>query len=214
MLAATLALVATVARADEPPMPPKEAPAYSAVYKVSNKSKPTPTDDWQFQSEDTVTIAVLNKQSRWDYKSDGRTTISDSVSRFTTSFGGKLPPNTATRVQTTFVPIGWEFGMATIAAATPAKPKIVGTTTIAGQECTRVQFVSTQYGKPEFCVTKSGITLRFANASSTAEAVYEAQSVDEKAPPADRFTVPAGYKVEERSGAPNTKDALKKLNKG
>ena len=65
-----------------------------------------------------------------------------------------------------------------------------------------MRFVSTQFGKPEFCVTKTGITLRFANSSSTAEAVYEAQSVDETAPAPDRFTVPAGYKVEERAGAP------------
>ena len=202
VFAAVLVFVASVARAGDPPMPPKEAPAYSGVYKASNKSKAMATDDWQFQTEDTITMAVLNKQSRWEFKSDGRTIITDSVSRFTTQFGGKLPPNVATRSQSTFTPIGWEFGMATVAAATPVKPQILGTTTIAGHECTRVQFVSTQFGKPEFCVTKNGITLRFANASSTAEAVYEAVSIDEAAPAPDRFTVPAGYKVEERAGAP------------
>jgi hypothetical protein len=69
--------------------------------------------------------------------------------------------------------------------------------------------VSTQYGKPEFCITKNGITLRFANASSTAEAVYEAVSIDETAPAADRFTVPAGYKVEEHAGAPKREINLK-----
>ena len=198
-LAVGLGLVASAVRADDPPMPPLEAPGYSAVYKLSSRSKALATDDWTFTYDDTVTISVLNKQSRWDFKSDGRSSITDAVSRYTTQFGGKLPPNTATRSQTTFTLIGWEFGMATIEKATPAKPKIVGTATIAGQECTRVQFVSTQFGKPEFCVTKTGITLRFANASSTAEAVYEAQSVDEKVPPAERFAVPAGYKVEERS---------------
>jgi hypothetical protein len=206
-LVAGLALVAGAARAADLPLPPKEAPAYSAVYKTSSKSKAMPTDDWTFTTEDTLTIAVLNKQSRWDYKSDGRTMLIDSVSRYTTSFGGNLPPSTATRTKAPLTPIGWEFGMATVAAATPAKPQILGTATIAGQECTRVQFVSTQYGKPEFCVTKTGIPLRFSNSSSTAEAVYEAQSVDEKAPAADRFGVPAGYKVEERSGTVNRERA-------
>jgi hypothetical protein len=199
-LAAALALVASNVPAQE--LPPKEAPAYSAVYKTSSRSRAMATDDWQFHSEDTVTIAVLNKQSRWDYKDDGRTIITDQVARTTTRFGGSVPPNTAFRSQTTFTPIGWEFGMATIAAATRAKPEIVGTTTIAGQECTRVRFVSTQFGKPEFCVTKSGITLRFANASSTAEAVYEAQSVDETAPAPSRFVVPPEYKIEQRAAEP------------
>jgi hypothetical protein len=202
---ATLALVATTARAEE--MPPKEAPPYSAVYKTTSKSRVMATDEWTFQSEDTVTIAVLNKQSRWDYKSDGRTILNDLVGRTATSFGGTMAPNTATRVRTTYTPIGWEFGMSVIATATPAKPEILGTATIAGRECTRIRYVSTQFGKPEFCVTKTGITLRFANASSTAEAVYEAQSVDETAPPANRFTVPAGYKVEER--APGIRKDLK-----
>ena len=206
--ALVIALAASVGRADE--LPPTEAPPYTGVYSLSSRQRVSPTDDWQFHTEDTITIAVANKQSRWDYKSDGHTIINDSIGRTITQFGGKIPPNTAKRSPSPVVPIGFEFGMATVAKATPAKPEILGTTTIAGKECTRVRFVSTQYGKPEFCVTKNGITLRFANASSTAEAVYEAQSIDETAPAADRFTVPAGYKIEEGAGAPDP-NALKKL---
>src|SRR5689334_5062648 len=185
---ALLAIAATAAVADD--LPPKEAPPYSGVYSMSTRSRVEPTDDWTFKSDDTVTISMLNQQSRWDYKSDGHSVITDRVGHTTTSLGGKLPPNTATRAHSRLTTIGWEFGIATVAADTENKPEILGTTTIAGHECTRVRFVSTVYGKPEFCVTKSGIPLRFSNASSTGEAVYEAQSIDEKAPPADRFAVP------------------------
>lgn len=200
-LAAGLALAASIARADD--LPPTQAPAYSAVYKMSSRSRVLPTDDWNFHSEDTITIAVLNRQSRWDFKSDGHTTILDSVALTTTAFGGSLPPKTATRTQSTFATIGWEFGTIRVTEATaPAKPEILGTATIAGRECTRIRFTSAQYGKPEFCVTKNGITLRFANAASTAETVYEAQSIDDTAPPADRFTVPAGYTIQQRAAEP------------
>jgi hypothetical protein len=197
---AVLVLATRTTTADD--LPPKEAPPYSAVYSLSSRSRVERTDDWTFKSEDTVTIATLSPQVRWDFKSDGHVVITDRAAQTTMSFGGKLPPNTATRVHSKLTTINWEFGMATVAAANDNKPEILGTTTIAGHECTRVRFVSEVYGKPEFCVTKNGIPLRFSNASSTAEAVYEAQSIDEKAPSADRFTLPAGYKVEERAAEP------------
>jgi hypothetical protein len=206
-LAATLVLAASIARADD--LPPTEAPGYSAVYKMTSRSRVEPTDDWTFHNEDTVTIAVLNKQSRWEFKRDGHTIINDNVALTTTEFGGSLPPKTAVRTQSTFATIGWEFGTMRVSQATPAKPEILGTTTIAGRECTRIRFTSTQFGKPEFCVTKTGVPLRFANASSTAETVYEAQSVDEKAPPADRFAVPAGYTLEQRAAEPRRNLNLK-----
>jgi hypothetical protein len=59
-------------------------------------------------------------------------------------------------------------------------------------------FNSTQYGKPEFCVAKTGIVLRFANKSSTAEAVYEAESITEGAADKTRFALPAGLTIEEK----------------
>jgi len=178
-------------------LPPKEAPAYSAVYHATSRSKDKVGDPWQYETDDMVTIAVLNKQSRWDHKSDGTTRINDSVSRYTTTFGGKVPPNTAYRTRAQFVAIGWEFGYVNVAKATDSEPEVLGTMTVAGQPCTRLRYTSEQYGTPEFCVTKSGIVLRFVNASSTAEATYEATSVDEKAPDANRFTTPFGYKFEE-----------------
>jgi hypothetical protein len=45
--------------------------------------------------------------------------------------------------------------------------------------------------------------LRFENKSTTAETVYEAQSVDTTAPDASKFEVPAGYVVQERRSTPN-----------
>jgi hypothetical protein len=180
-------------------LPPKTAPAYSGVYRLSQRSRVKPLDEWQFHAEDTVTIAVLGSQSRWDHRSDGRSDIHDAASNSTVSFGGKIPAKTAHRIRTPFKPIGWEFGYETVDTATPAKPEILGTATIAGHQCTRIQFISTQYGKPEFCVDKRGIVLRFANASSTAEATFEATSIDEKAPDKERFTVPAGYAIEDRT---------------
>jgi hypothetical protein len=195
LAAATALALATPVLADE--LPPQEAPAYTGVYQLSSRSKVNATDDWQFTKDDTVTIAVRDNKARWDHKSDGLTLLIDR-GVMSTSFGGKTPPNTALRSRMPSAPIGWEFGYATVAAATPEKPQVLGTTTIAGKECTRITFNSTQYGKPEFCVAKTGIVLRFANKSSTAEATYEAQSVTETAPDKDRFAVPAGYTVEER----------------
>lgn len=197
-LAVAAALAAAAVAAD---LPPKEAPPYTAVYKVSSKSKDKPNDPWTYTTEDTVTIAVNGaKQARWDHQSDGRTTLIDQVARTATSFGGQTPPQTAVRSRAPFVPIGWEFGYGTVTAATEQPPEVLGTDTIAGVACTKLKMTSEQYGEPEYCVAKSGVVLRFANRSSTSEAEYVAQSVTETAPDAARFSVPAGYAVEERAG--------------
>jgi hypothetical protein len=188
-------LVAVTSRADE--LPPKDAPAYSAVYHLSNRVRAEETEPWVSQPDDTITIAVLGKQSRWDFKSDGHSVIGDAASRSTTTFGGKAPANTAYRMVAPYTPIGWELGYATVAAASKAKPEVLGTKTIAGQPCTNLRFTSEEYGTPEYCVTKTGIVLRFANESENAAALYEAQSITEKAPDKDRFSPPAGYKIEE-----------------
>jgi hypothetical protein len=197
-LATLLCLGGWSARADE--LPPKDAPAYSGVYKTTTRYRDDERGDWNRQTEDTVTIAVLPKQSRWDYKSDGRTAINDYGSRATTLFGGKEPPNTARRVIAPATPISWEFGYATVLAVANDKPKVLGTATIAGKECTKLRLVSDDdiYGEPEFCVTKTGIVLRFTNHSSNAETVVEAESITEAAPDKATFAVPAGYTVEEK----------------
>jgi len=192
--------VPSLAVADD--LPPATAPAFSAVYHLTSRAREKAQDDWAYNTEDMVTISVgTTKESRWDYKSDGRTILNDEVSRFATTFGGKnQPPNVAQRNQAPFVPIGWEFGYETVTKVSESKPEVLGKTTIAGKECTRLRLVSDQYGEPEYCVTSTGIVLRFANKSSTVETVYEAQSLNETTPDAKIFSVPAGMTVEERGG--------------
>ena len=185
--------------ADE--LPPQEAPAFTGVYHAVTRGRDNQGEDWKYLTDDTVTIAVLTKQSRWDHKSDGTTRITDSASRYTTVFGGKTPPNTAYRTRAPFVPLGWEFGYATVAKSTGKAPEVLGTDTVAGLPCTRLRYISAQYGEPEYCVAKSGIVLRFANKSADAEATYEATSITEKAPDANLFTTPPGLTVEERGQA-------------
>ena len=178
-------------------LPPKQSPAYTGVYQARVRTKDHPGENWDHTTEETVTIAVLAKQSRWDHKSDGHTLITDYVSRFVTQFGGQASANTANRTRSPFLPISWEFGYATVAAATERDPEVVGKATIAGHPCTRLRYVSDQYGEPEYCVTKTGIVVSFTNRSATGEVSYEAQSIDEKPPDPGLFSVPAGYKVED-----------------
>lgn len=185
-------------------LPPNEAPPYTAVYKMTSRQRDEPGGEWNYTSDDTITIAVLNKQARWDRKIAGSTDITDYVSRNTTSFGGRIPAGTARRTKAQFVGIGWEFGYATVMKATEKEPEVLGEATVAGQPCTRLKFVSEQYGVPEYCVAKNGVVLKFTNASSTAEATYEAVSVDDKAPEANKFVVPAELKVEDLAAPKKT----------
>lgn len=199
-LCAALA-VPMAARGDD--LPPAKAPAFSGVYKMTSRSREKAQDEWTFTNDDTVTIAVsATKVSRWDYKSDGRSLIVDQVSQATTTFGGKNPPNVAYRSVAGYVAIGWEFGYEIVTKVNDNKPQVLGKTTIAGTECTQVRLSSEQYGEPEYCVSKTGIVLRFANKSSTAETEYVAQSIDPTAPDDKRFSVPVGTKVEERGAMP------------
>ena len=189
-------LVSAAGAAD---LPPQEAGSYTAVYKMTSRQRDDdPGAEWKYTADDTVTIAVLDKQARWDRKTAGSSDIVDSVAGTITYFGGKIPAGTARRARTTSPGIGWEFGYARVAKAAEKAPEVLGEATIAGQPCTRLKFVSEMYGDPEFCVAKNGVVLKFANASSNAEATYEAVSVDDKAPDASKFVTPAGLKVEER----------------
>jgi len=190
-------LASTVCAAD---LPPKEAAPYTGVYEMRMRQREAADRDWKYITEDTVTIAVLNKQVRVDGKKSGNTYITDTVSRFTTSFGGKVPPGTAIRSQSPFTAIGWELGWATVAKATERDPEVLGEATIAGQPCTRLKYVSDQFGEPEFCVAKNGIVLKFSNASSDSDVSYQAVSIDTKAPDASRFVTPADLKVEDNAG--------------
>jgi hypothetical protein len=201
-LGALLASAVHAVDATAADLPPQEAPNYTGVYKLMQRQREEPGGEWKYTTEDTVTIAVLNKQVRWDHKTAGSTEIIDSVSRSMTTFGGRIPAGTATRTQGGLAVIGWEFGYATVAKANDNKPEVLGEATIAGQPCTRLKFVSEQYGEPEYCVAKNGVVLKFANASSTAEATYEAISVDDKAPDPSRFVTPPDLKVEEKRATP------------
>jgi len=196
-------LTSSVGAAD---LPPKEAPAYTGVYKMTQRGRDEPGGEWKYNQDDTITIATLHRQSRWDRKILGSSDIIDSVGGGMTSFGGKVPAGQAIRTQAPFVPIGWEFGYAVVAKASEKEPEVLGEATIAGRPCTRLKFVSEQYGAPEYCVTKSGIVLKFTNASSTAEATYEAVSIDDKAPDPNRFVTPPDLKIVEKTGP---KKALK-----
>ena len=188
-------LASAVSAAD---LPPQEAPPYTGVYKMTQRGRDNPGEEWKYSSDDTITIAVLNKQARWDRKTAGGTEIHDSVSRSLTTFGGKVPAGKAVRQRLPFVGIGWEYGYARLVQATEKEPEVLGQATVAGQPCTRLKFVSEQYGEPEYCVAKNGVVLKFTNASSTAEATYEAVSIDDKAPDANKFVTPADLKVEEQ----------------
>lgn len=193
-----LLVLATSASSHAGSVPPKTAPPYTGVYRVSMQSRERAQDDWTYKTNDTVTIAVFGtKLARWDYRSDGHTILNDYVGRYSTTFGGSMPPGVARRAQAPTPPLAWELGYAAVAAATERDPEIVGKATIAGRECTKLRYVSDQYGEPEFCVTDTGIVLRFANRSSTAEATYEAESIDEKAPDQSRYAIPAGVTVED-----------------
>jgi hypothetical protein len=192
-----LCLLIAVPPAPAADLPPQEAPAYTGVYRMLRRGRDRQDQDWKYVTEDTVTIAVLNEQSRWDQQKDGSTVINDFPTRSTLSFGGKVPAGTAVRSIAPFVAINWERGYANVAKATKKEPEVLGVDTIAGQECTRLRYISVQYGEPEFCVAKSGIVLRFTNKSADADARYEATSITEAAPDPERFKTPKHLKVTE-----------------
>jgi hypothetical protein len=182
-------------RADE--LPPTHAPPYSGVYRLSNRIRDNEAGAWRPSSEETISIAIRGKRSRWDFKSDGRVAISDLAGPFTTTFGGRGSANVAYRMRMSLSQTDWEFGYGTAAVACGGKPESLGSTSIAGHACTRLRCASEKYGAPEYCVTKSGIVLRYANQSGRTGWVYEAQSIKKGQADADRFLPPAGYKIED-----------------
>jgi hypothetical protein len=67
-------LASSVGAAD---LPPQEAPAYTGVYNMTQRSREAPGGDWKYNTTDTITIATLHRQSRWDHKTAGSTEIID-----------------------------------------------------------------------------------------------------------------------------------------
>ncbi len=73
-----------------------------------------------------------------------------------------------------------------------------GTQTIAGQPCTTLAFDSKRYGKPELCVTATGIVARFhlEDTGSGTVTTFEAQTITPGNQPDDTFKVPDDLTVE------------------
>ena len=199
LLLTPVALLAFGAPGGGEDLPPRQAVAYTGVYKSTTSGKEKPwADKWDFTKEDTVTITVSGGKSRWEQKSDGLVIIQDYPVKQSTEFGGRIPKGTATRVTYRIPPIRWELGYDVVAAATESKPEVLGQDTVAGQSCTRLSYRSTQYGTPEYCVAKNGIVLRFANHSNNAEIRYEAVSVTPGTPDAKAFTIPTDLQINDR----------------
>jgi hypothetical protein len=61
-----------------------------------------------------------------------------------------------------------------------------------------LEFDSETFGKPKLCVTEEGVVARFLldDPSDGSVTTFEAETITLGDPPADRFTLPAGYTVE------------------
>lgn len=175
-------------------LPPTAAPPSTTVYRQSIVRN----DDGQKRTfDDTITITVAGKRSRWQKKSDGQTTVYDGVAKTITMWGGGLPEKEALRSPLPDQMASWDLGYGTI-AADGGPPTEKGTATIAGQECTRLEFTTKRYGSPELCVTASGIVAKFFldDPEDHSVTTFEAERITPGAPPAGAFEVPAGVTVQ------------------
>lgn len=180
----------------EDPKPAETAPPFSATYHLQRDVRDDPGAEWTSDRNETVTIAIDGTRSRWDYGGDGTVKIFDTVASTYMVTGGKVGNDVAYRVAMSFRPIGWEFGYAYAASPDGAKVETLGTTKIAGRECTRMRITSEEFGEPEFCVTKNGIVLRFTNSTPEERATYEATSVTDGPVDVNKFSLPPELKIE------------------
>lgn len=191
----TLTVLAAVAFAPAAhALPPAAAPPNTTVYRQTIVR----TDGGAKRTiDDTVTISVAGKRSRWVRKNDGQTTIHDGDTKTMTMYGGGLPPNEALRTPQAGPTSSWDLGYGTLAAA-GGPPTEKGTATIAGTECTRLAFATKRYGNPELCVTAAGIVARFHldDPEDGSVTTFEAERITPGDPPAGTFDVPAGYTVQ------------------
>lgn len=176
-------------------LPPPEAAPNATVYKqtidrMQDGKKTTETE--------TTTIRTAGKRSRWDRKTQKQTIVFDHPGKAIFTWGGQLPPNVALKSPMPPALAAWDLGYGGIAAeSTPPVEK--GTQTIAGQPCTTLAFDSKRYGKPELCVTATGIVARFhlEDTGSGTVTTFEAQTITPGNQPDDTFKVPDDLTVED-----------------
>jgi hypothetical protein len=174
-------------------LPPPTAPPYTATYKHTMKE--TDEDGESTTTSETTTISVSKDRARSERQRDEFVSLQDRSAKKVTVFGGNLPPKTAFESPLRSS-ASWEFGYGTIAAAS-TPPRETGTDTVAGKPCTVLEFDSAKFGKPKLCVTEEGVVARFFldDADDGSVTTFEAKKITLGEPPADRFTVPAGYTV-------------------
>lgn len=175
-------------------LPPGVAPPGTTIYRQSIVRT---RDGGKRTFDDTVTITVDGKRSRWQRKSDGQTTVYDGVAGTITMWGGGLPDKEALRSPLPDPMSSWDLGSAGIAADAPP-PAEQGTATIAGQPCTRLAYATKHFGNPELCVTPTGLVTKFHldDPEDGSVTTFEAEKTTPGAPPAGTFDVPAGYGVQ------------------
>jgi hypothetical protein len=186
-----LLLAATPALA----LPPPDAAPNQTVYKQTVERT---VDGKKSSEQETTTIRVTDKRSRWDRKTAKQTIVFDHPAGAIFTWGGTLPPNVALKSPMPPALAAWDLGYARIAAdSTPPVEK--GPATIAGTPCTKLQFASKRYGEPELCVTDTGIIARFhlTDTGSGNVTTFEAQTITPGTQPASTFAVPDDLTVEE-----------------
>lgn len=186
-----LLLAATPALALPPPAAAPNATVYAQTVERTTDGKKTTENE-------TTTIRVTDKRSRWDRKTAKQTIVFDHPGSFILTWGGQLPPNVALKTPMPLTLAAWDLGYAGIAAdSTPPVEK--GTATIAGTQCTKLEFASKRYGKPELCVTDTGIVARFhlTDTGSGTVTTFEAQSIAPGTQPETTFKAPDDLTVEE-----------------
>ncbi len=185
-------LVAGLAHA----LPPPTAPPNTTVYKqtITRTQDGTPVT-----LTETTTISVGDKQTRWDRKTSGQSTIFDHAYGAIFTWGGSsIPEHTALKNPMPPVLASWDLGYGTIAADS-APPVEKGTATIAGTKCTRLAFTSKHFGSPELCVTDTGIVARFHldDTATTTVTTFEAEKITPGTLPKSTFEVPPDRLVED-----------------
>jgi hypothetical protein len=190
-LLSALLLAATPALA----LPPPDAAPNATVYKQTVERT---VDGKKSTENETTTIRVADKRSRWDRQTAKQTIVFDHPAGAIFTWGGSLPPNVALKSPMPPALAAWDLGYARIAADS-MPPVEKGTATIAGQQCTKLQFTSKRYGEPELCVTDKGIVARFhlTDTGSGNVTTFEATSITPGAQPESTFKVPDDLTVEE-----------------
>lgn len=184
-------LLANLAHALPPPTAPPNTTVYKQTITRVQDGQPTTLTE-------TTTISVGDKQTRWDRKSSGQSTIFDHAYGAIFSWGGGIPAPTALKNPMPPALASWDLGYGTIAADSPP-PTEKGTATIAGTKCTLLAFTSKRFGSPELCVTDTGIVAKFTldDKATTTVTTFEAEKITPGTLPKSTFEVPPDKLVED-----------------